>query len=318
MSPLKYQSKSGPTSSFSSAMKPSTDTTACIITVATPGQTYRDPQTHRSGASLTAAWCQLPRRQTLGTFAPSRELSRTACSRKASSGPDREMSGRLPALEVTRSGPTMVAMTASWSRTWEACQPVLARSSASRPAAARGRGDAGDRPPGAAAPHAPGEPSPMDGWRFQAFASDTATGRLAQLEARQGAHPEVEDRIPCGKNTDYGRSPSRTFPINAAWLERALAGCRKPPGAIRRGAPVRDVRGRAVIDTTAQLAWVMCRRPCVGGDDVVGVAVEVLADAVVAHRRSWVGVPGGDLDIAQVHAGVQHRGHVGVAKHVWM
>ena len=35
-SPLKYQSKSGPTSSLSSAMKPSTDTTACVITVAMP------------------------------------------------------------------------------------------------------------------------------------------------------------------------------------------------------------------------------------------------------------------------------------------
>src|SRR6476659_370812 len=35
-SPLKYQSNSGPTSSPASAMKPSTDTTACITTVLTP------------------------------------------------------------------------------------------------------------------------------------------------------------------------------------------------------------------------------------------------------------------------------------------
>src|SRR3954471_5578654 len=32
-SPLKYQSNSGPTSSFSSAIKPSTEVTACITTV---------------------------------------------------------------------------------------------------------------------------------------------------------------------------------------------------------------------------------------------------------------------------------------------
>src|SRR4029453_9750789 len=35
VSPLKYQSCSGPTSSFRSAMKPSTDTTLCMITVPT-------------------------------------------------------------------------------------------------------------------------------------------------------------------------------------------------------------------------------------------------------------------------------------------
>src|SRR5947207_2914397 len=53
MSPLKYHSKSGPTSSFWSAMKPSTDTTACMITVAIPGQTLRRPQTHRGGLAPT-------------------------------------------------------------------------------------------------------------------------------------------------------------------------------------------------------------------------------------------------------------------------
>src|SRR4051794_35898142 len=47
-SPLKYQSNSGPTSSVSSAMKPSTDTTACMITVAMPGQTGLGARTHRS------------------------------------------------------------------------------------------------------------------------------------------------------------------------------------------------------------------------------------------------------------------------------
>jgi hypothetical protein len=63
----------------------------------------------------------------------------------------------------------------------------------------------------------------IDGWRFQALATDTPTGQLAQLEARHRAHARVEDRIRCGKDTGYGRFPSRIFAINAAWLELALA-----------------------------------------------------------------------------------------------
>jgi len=43
--------------------------------------------------------------------------------------------------------------------------------------------------------------SDVDGWRFQAFATDTETGQLAQLEARHRAHARVEDRIRCGKDT---------------------------------------------------------------------------------------------------------------------
>jgi hypothetical protein len=35
------------------------------------------------------------------------------------------------------------------------------------------------------------------------------------------------------------------------------------------------------------------------------VTVEVLAGPVVAHRGAWVGVPGGDLDIAQVDPGIE-------------
>lgn len=42
----------------------------------------------------------------------------------------------------------------------------------------------------------------------------------------------------------------------------------------------------------------------VGGEDVVGVAVEVGAGAVVPHGRSGVGVAGGDLDVTQIDAGV--------------
>ena len=62
----------------------------------------------------------------------------------------------------------------------------------------------------------------IDGWRFQAFATDTPAGQLATLEARHRAHAGVEDRIRCGKHTGLGRFPSRMFAINAGWLELAL------------------------------------------------------------------------------------------------
>ncbi|MGW3150323.1 IS1380 family transposase [Streptomyces sp. NPDC001177] len=65
-----------------------------------------------------------------------------------------------------------------------------------------------------------------EGMRHQVFLTDTAYGEgsLQQLEVRHRAHARVEDRIRCGKSTGFGRFPSRHFPINAAWLELALAG----------------------------------------------------------------------------------------------
>jgi hypothetical protein len=51
----------------------------------------------------------------------------------------------------------------------------------------------------------------------------------------------------------------------------------------------------------------------VGGEDVVGVPVEVLAGSDAAHGGARVGVPGRDLDVAEIDTGVKHRGHVGVA-----
>ena len=48
------------------------------------------------------------------------------------------------------------------------------------------------------------------------------------------------------------------------------------------------------------------------------MAVEVLAGSVVAHGGARVGVTGGDLDVAEVDAGVEHRGDEGVAEHVWV
>jgi hypothetical protein len=56
------------------------------------------------------------------------------------------------------------------------------------------------------------------GWRYTAFATDTRVGQLAWLDARHRAHARVEDRIRCAKDTGLDHFPSRTFPINQAWL----------------------------------------------------------------------------------------------------
>lgn len=64
----------------------------------------------------------------------------------------------------------------------------------------------------------------VEGWRHQLIATDTpATGASpAWLDARHRAHARVQDRIRTGKDTGFGRFPSRVFAINAAWLELAL------------------------------------------------------------------------------------------------
>ena len=58
-----------------------------------------------------------------------------------------------------------------------------------------------------------------DGWRYQAFATNTAVGQLGFLEARHRAHARVEDRIKAAKDTGLGRFPSREYAINQAWLQ---------------------------------------------------------------------------------------------------
>jgi hypothetical protein len=57
-----------------------------------------------------------------------------------------------------------------------------------------------------------------DGYRYTAFATDTARGQLAHLDARHRTHARVEDRIRCGKDTGLNHFPSRWFAINTAWL----------------------------------------------------------------------------------------------------
>jgi len=61
-----------------------------------------------------------------------------------------------------------------------------------------------------------------DGFRYQAFTTNTARGQIAFLEARHRAHARVEDRIRTGKDTGLGHLPSRHQQINAVWTELAL------------------------------------------------------------------------------------------------
>ncbi len=61
-----------------------------------------------------------------------------------------------------------------------------------------------------------------DGYRYQAFTTNTARGQLAFLEARHRAHARVEDRIRTGKDAGIGHLPSRHTHINAVWVELAL------------------------------------------------------------------------------------------------
>jgi hypothetical protein len=66
----------------------------------------------------------------------------------------------------------------------------------------------------------------IEGLRHQVMATDTppGNGTIQYLEARHRAHARVEDRIRTGKDTGFGRFPSRVFAINQAWLELALTG----------------------------------------------------------------------------------------------
>ncbi|WP_459650433.1 IS1380 family transposase [Kitasatospora sp. Ki12] len=64
-----------------------------------------------------------------------------------------------------------------------------------------------------------------EGMRHQAFLTDTPVtggGSIQYLEVRHRAHARIEDHIRCGKTTGFGRSPSRRFAINQAWLELSL------------------------------------------------------------------------------------------------
>jgi len=77
-----------------------------------------------------------------------------------------------------------------------------------------------------------------DGWRYQVFATTTAIGQLGFLDARHRAHARVEDRIRTGKDTGFGRFPSRSFAIGG------LA-----PGRADRDRPARPDETTLLTDT---------------------------------------------------------------------
>ena len=66
----------------------------------------------------------------------------------------------------------------------------------------------------------------IEGLRHQVFITDSPrpTCSIQLLELRHRAHARDEDRIRTGKDTGFGRFPSRQFTINQAWLELALTG----------------------------------------------------------------------------------------------
>ena len=77
-----------------------------------------------------------------------------------------------------------------------------------------------------------------DGYRYQAFTTNTRSGQLAFLEARHRAHARVEDRIRTSKDTGLGHLPSRHQNINEV-LGRARADRRGPARAGPAHAPDR-------------------------------------------------------------------------------
>jgi hypothetical protein len=67
----------------------------------------------------------------------------------------------------------------------------------------------------------------VEGFRHQVLACDAPVaggGSIQYLETRHRAHARVEDRIRTGKDSGFGRFPSREFHINQVWLELALTG----------------------------------------------------------------------------------------------
>ena len=94
--------------------------------------------------------------------------------------------------------------------------------------------------------------SDIQGYRFQAFATDTAIGQLAHLEARHRAHARVEDRIRCAKDTGLGRFPSRQFNVNAAWLELCLLACDLIAWTVSR---VKKLAGFRSIGMSGRSGW---------------------------------------------------------------
>jgi hypothetical protein len=63
------------------------------------------------------------------------------------------------------------------------------------------------------------------GWRYEAFATNTADHDPAWLDARHRVHARVEDRIRVGKDTGAARMPSHRFATNTAWYRLQAIAC---------------------------------------------------------------------------------------------
>jgi DDE family transposase len=63
------------------------------------------------------------------------------------------------------------------------------------------------------------------GWRYEAFATNTAGHTPAWLDARHRPHARVEDRIRVGKHIGAARLPSQTLASNTAWYRLQAIAC---------------------------------------------------------------------------------------------
>lgn len=65
----------------------------------------------------------------------------------------------------------------------------------------------------------------INGYRYQPFATNTASGQIQRLEARHRVHARVEGFIRCAKDTGLARWPSGSFAINSAWVVAVAIAC---------------------------------------------------------------------------------------------
>ena len=65
----------------------------------------------------------------------------------------------------------------------------------------------------------------IDGHRFTAFATDTPTGQLADLELRHRRRARCEDRIRCAKDTGLRNLPLKGYAHNQIWCEIVALAC---------------------------------------------------------------------------------------------
>ena len=65
----------------------------------------------------------------------------------------------------------------------------------------------------------------VDGYRLTAFATNTPTGQLADLEVRHRLRARCEDRIRCAKTTGLAAFPFQGFDHNRLWCLIVALAC---------------------------------------------------------------------------------------------